>query len=123
MGQVSRAKLLLGLLVLTGLASEALSQSDRRRRQAPDPGVEDPFDRVGPDVGQRAPDFVLRDLRGTEVHLAEGWSEGSFLLVLGSYTCPLFRERVKGSCGISSRTSPPSMDRRCSRLWARRSTR
>ncbi len=51
--------------------------------------------RGGPEVGDKAPDFVLTTTDGTERSLLD--FEGDFLVLeLGSITCPLFQSRRPG---------------------------
>lgn len=54
------------------------------------------FEDVGLDVGDRAPDFKLYDLKGNAFSLGERLAAGRpVLLVNGSYTCPVFRGKVR----------------------------
>jgi hypothetical protein len=47
----------------------------------------------GPDVGQPAPDFLLVDLDGRTVRLSD-LHDRPVVLEFGSYTCPVFSDRV-----------------------------
>ncbi len=54
------------------------------------------FTDVGLDIGDRAPDFTLYDLEGTPFSLGERLAAGRpVLLINGSYTCPVFRGKVR----------------------------
>jgi peroxiredoxin len=49
--------------------------------------------RVGPSVGQPAPDFELADLDGNSIRLSDLRGR-PVVLEFGSYTCPIFSDRV-----------------------------
>ena len=51
---------------------------------APDPWED--FAHVAPEVGDRAPDFALRDVDGTTVRLSDATARGPVVLVFGSFT-------------------------------------
>ncbi len=48
----------------------------------------------GPQAGDRAPDFRLKDLQGREVTLKEFKGKRPVVLITGSYTCPIYRQRI-----------------------------
>lgn len=53
------------------------------------------FDTAGYDVGQTVNDFTLFDINGTPFNLATSLSSGKpVLMVTGSITCPVFRNRI-----------------------------
>ena len=47
----------------------------------------------GPQLGQPAPDFALLDLDGNTLRLSD-LRGGPVVLEFGSYTCPIFSDRV-----------------------------
>ena len=47
-----------------------------------------------PEVGERAPKFALKDLRGNEVRLKDFRKKKPVVLVTGSYSCPVYRKRL-----------------------------
>ena len=51
---------------------------------APDPWED--FAHVAPKVGDRAPDFALRDVDGATVRLSDATARGPVVLVFGSFT-------------------------------------
>lgn len=52
------------------------------------------FDAEGPKAGEKAPDFALKAIDGATVRGAELWAKKPALIITGSYTCPVFRDRV-----------------------------
>ena len=54
---------------------------------------------LGPDVGTKAPDFTLKNLKGTHVRLADETAKGPVVLVMlrgfPGYQCPLCSRQVK----------------------------
>ncbi|MHC4786023.1 MAG: TlpA family protein disulfide reductase [Planctomycetota bacterium] len=58
------------------------------------PGARRGRSQGGPDVGDEAPAFELRDLEGNTVSLASLRGK-PVVLEFGSYTCPVFRRRVE----------------------------
>ncbi len=53
------------------------------------------FDQSGYQIGEQVPDFTLYDLNGQGTSLSGLLSDGKpVLLVAGSYTCPVFRNRL-----------------------------
>jgi hypothetical protein len=45
-------------------------------------------------VGERAPLFALRDLQGIEIRLDQFRGKRPVVLVTGSYSCPIYRQRL-----------------------------
>jgi hypothetical protein len=58
---------------------------------------------AGPGVGATAIDFVLKDIQGDEQSLSGLLAEKPVLMVLGSYTCPVFRETCAATEALYSR--------------------
>ncbi len=54
------------------------------------------FDSASPEVRALAPDFTLKDIASKTVSLSEFRGKKSVMLEFGSYTCPVYRGRVKG---------------------------
>jgi hypothetical protein len=82
------------LLLAPGLA--AAPQSRRQDRRAPAAGAAELRPAAGPDVGDPAPGLTLYRLDGTATKLADLWTKGPLLVVLGSLTSPEFREHAPG---------------------------
>ena len=49
----------------------------------------------GPRQGDKAPEFILKDLQGRKVDLNAFKKRKPVILVTGSYTCPVFRDRMR----------------------------
>ena len=49
---------------------------------------------TGPEEGEPAPDFMLKDLQGNEVGLKQFKKKRPVVLVTGSYSCPVYRRQV-----------------------------
>ncbi len=49
---------------------------------------------TGPQEGERAPKFSLKDLRGQEVRLEQFKGKRPIVLVTGSYSCPIYRKQL-----------------------------
>ncbi len=49
---------------------------------------------TGPQSGESAPEFALYDLEGQEVRLEQFRKKDPVVLVTGSYSCPIFRQRL-----------------------------
>lgn len=60
----------------------------------------------GPVVGSPAPEFSLRDLAGREIQLSSFKKKKPVVLVTGSYSCPIFRERLAGLERLYDRYRP-----------------
>lgn len=48
----------------------------------------------GPQVGEKAPKFSLKDLKGREVRLKDFRKKKPVVLVTGSYSCPVYRNNL-----------------------------
>ena len=100
-------RILRSTLVLAALLSVATGLPAQRRARRP-PSV--PYERAGPDVGDRAPDLAVWGPGGEPIQLADLWADRPLILVLGSYTSPEFREtvdgleRLAGAFGVRIRT-------------------
>jgi hypothetical protein len=68
---------------------EARDMSSVPRLTAPD------FEKDGPKPGEKAPDFQLKTLEGKSVRLSDLWAAKPTLIMTGSYTCPVFRNRIR----------------------------
>jgi len=55
----------------------------------------------GPKPGMVAPDFELKNLLGESVRASALWSNKPTLIMTGSHTCPVFREKVEGLEGLA----------------------
>jgi hypothetical protein len=87
---VSAGVILLALTIAfggPGLADERLPDNCERIR-ARDRG------KLGPKPGSLAPDFELTSVDGKTVRGSSLWSAKPTVLMLGSYTCPMFRDNV-----------------------------
>ncbi len=49
---------------------------------------------AGPEEGESAPDFILKDLQGREIGLKQFKKKRPVLLVTGSYSCPVYRRQA-----------------------------
>ena len=58
------------------------------------------FDSVAPPVGAPAPRFELQDLHGNVVKLEELIGENPIVLQLGSFSCPVYRNRRHGMASL-----------------------
>lgn len=58
--------------------------------------AEEPHFHGGPEVGEEAPLFTLKDLRGRLVRLEDFKKKKPVVLVTGSYSCPVYRHRHAG---------------------------
>ena len=50
----------------------------------------------GPAAGEEAPNVTLRDTLGRELDLKSLWEEKPMVLVTGSWSCPVYRNRAAG---------------------------
>lgn len=58
------------------------------------------FETQAPQVGERAPDFILHDLDGEPVALADLVRDKPVVLQFGSHTCPVYRYRRFGMAKV-----------------------
>lgn len=54
----------------------------------------DKFEKQGPKPGSAAPVFTLKTIEGKTVNAVDLWKDKPLVLMTGSYTCPVFRNKA-----------------------------
>lgn len=84
-GKIMKNRLQILITILTMTLSLASLHAERKNER---------FTQNGPKLSDPAPDFNLSTWDGKNIQASMLWHEKPLLLVTGSYTCPVFREKV-----------------------------